>query len=156
MHMHLENFSEEEKRKLASIMKKKLFFIDGIYVSILLLSIIYVIYINKSSENEYFKNNIEVINVVFAVIAVICTRMIVSETRDYLKEIKSVHKKVIETKITERKGDILSFGSKSVEEDDFLFGVSGFNSFQKGDSVCVELSADSDKLLSIKKLPHTA
>ncbi len=98
-------------------------------------------------------NNLEVINVVFVFISVICARMVVSEAMDYRKEIKSPHKKVIETKILGSKEGKIMMGNKLFDEDDFLFGAPDFNFFQNGDNVRIEFSAKSDMLFSIKKLP---
>ncbi len=152
MSVRLENFSAEEKTKLSSIMKKKLFIFCGIYISVILFSVGFIVYFNNHSENYYFENHLEVINVVFVFISVICARMVVSEAMDYRKEIKSPHKKVIETKIIGRKEGKIMLGNKLFAQDDFLFGAPDFNSFQNGDNVRIELSAKSDMLFSIKRI----
>lgn len=152
MAAHLESFSEEEKRELSSLLGKDLFVFCSIYISVILVSAAIVLYCNIYSENNYFLNNIEVINVVFVVISVICARMVVSEVIDYRKEIKSSHKKIVETKISEKKEGEIIIGNKTFDEDDFLFGVSDFDSFQSGEHVRIELSAISETLFSISRI----
>ena len=152
MSARLENLSVEEKSKLSVILKKRLFLFSGIYLSVILVSVAFIVYFNKYSENYYFQNHLEIINVAFVFISVICARMVVSEVIDYSKELNSPHKKVIETKILAVKDGKITLGNKSFSEDDFIFGAEAFNSLQSGDSVRVELSAKSDMLFSIKRI----
>lgn len=152
MAARLENFTTEEKTMLSAVLKRKLLVIGLIYIVVILLSVAFMIYFNNYSENYYLQNNIEVINVVFVVISVICGRMLVSEIIEYTKEINSPVKKVIETKILSSSEGKITLGNKSFEESDFLLDSSIFFSLHSGDSVRVELSAKSDILFSIKKL----
>ena len=152
MGARLEKFSEEEKKELASIFKRKFFAIAGIYLLIMLLSIAAITYFNLYSEQYYIQNNLEVINVVFVVITALCGRLLIAECRDYLKEINSSDKKVIETKIIGKKNNEIILGNKLFEEDDFLLHAVDFDLLNVGDSVRIELSAKSDSLFSIKKL----
>lgn len=152
MPSRLENFSEEEKRELSSVLGKDLFVFVFIYASVILVSIALMLYFNIYSENYYFENHLEVINVVFVVIFVICARMIFSETMDYCKEIKSPQKKIIETKIDEKKDGEIVIGNKSFDTDDFLFEVADFDLLQSGDVVQIVMSAKSDTLFSIKRI----
>ena len=155
MSARLENFTEEEKKILSEILKKKLFVISAIYVIVILLSVAFMIYFNKYSESYFLQNNLEVINVVFVIISVICARMLVSEILEYAKEIKSPVKKVVETKILGRDENRISLGNKSFDENDFIFGIDDFESFKIGDNVRIELSAKTDTLFTLKKVLHS-
>ena len=152
MSARLENFSEEEKRKLVSILKRKLFPIGGIYVVVILFSIAFIVYFNYHSADYYFQDNTEVINIVFIIIAVISGRLLASEILNYRKETKSPVKRVVETKVLVTKDGEITLGNKSFEEDDFLFSANDFDSLQSGDNVRVEFSAKSDRLFSVKRI----
>ncbi len=152
MSARLENFLPEEKEKLISVLKKKVFVIVGIYAVVMCLSVAFIIYFNRYSENYYFQNNIEVVNVVFVVISVICGRMLVAEIIEYRKEIKSPVKKVAEAKILKKESNEITLGNKTFEESDFILNAVDFDSIKTGDSVRVELSAKSSLLFSIKKI----
>jgi len=148
----LEKFTDEEKTLLTSVLRKRLLFIGGIYLGVILISIAFIFYFNKYSENYHIQDNMEVINVVFVVIAVLCGRLLVSEVLGYGKEIKSENKKVIQTKNIERNNDKLALGNKSFGEGDFIFGTVDFDSIQSGDNVEIEISAKSDTLFRIRKV----
>ena len=148
----LEKFTDEEKAVLTSFLKKRLLFIGGIYLGVILISIAFIYYFNKYSENYRIHDNMEVINVVFVVIGVLCGRLLFSEVIGYGKEIKSENKKVVQTKIIGRKDGKVTLGNKSFNEEDFIFGAVGFDSLQSGDSVIIELSAKSDTLFRIRRI----
>lgn len=94
----------------------------------------------------------EVINVVFVVIVVICTRFLFSEFMEYGKETGSQNKKVINTRIAGRQDGKIILGNKPFGKEDILLDNSDFDYLQSGDEVLLELSAKSNIIFSVKKL----
>lgn len=131
---------------------RKLLLIGGIYACVIVISIAFIVYFNLYREEYLLKDNIEVINIVFIIVAAISGKLFISEIMDYRREMKSSQKRVVEAKILERKNYEITLGNKSFEEEDFLFRAPEFDSLKEGDTVRVELSAVSSKLFSVKRI----
>lgn len=145
-------FAPEEKALLASILRRRLFIVGGIYAGLITASIFFAVYFNMYSANFHILDNLEVINVVFAVVIALSGRLLVSEIIDYRKEIKSPDKKVIQTRILGVKDGKVTLGNKSFHEEDFLFSAEDFDTFKSGENVEIEISAKSDMLFRIKRI----
>lgn len=150
--IRVEKFSEPEKERLRTLLKKRLLVLAVIYLTIIAVSISIMVYFNKYSTAYYIKNNLEVINVAFVIITVLCGRLLVSEVIEFGKEAKATEKKIVEAKVTGRKGNKISIGDKNLGMHDFILDNSGFDSLRVGDNVRIELSAKSGTLFTIKRI----
>ena len=148
----LREFSSEEKAVLTAIMRRKLFVVGGIYAGVVLVSVFFIVYFSLYSANFRILDNLEVINVVFAIIGVLCLRQLLSEIVEYRRETRLQEKRVALSRILEVKDGSVKLGSKSFDEDDFLFGVKDFDSLKAGDNVEIEISARSNMIFSIKRI----
>lgn len=151
-HIRTEKFSAEEKEDLSRILRKRLLFLGSVYFIIIAGSIAVMIYFNKYSNSYYIEDNLEIINVAFVIIAVLCGRMLVAEIMDYGKEISASEKKIVETRVMARKNNKIIIGNKHFSKHDFIMDNSSFNSVQEGDKVQIEISTKSGLLFTIKRI----
>ena len=148
----LKSLSEEEKSKLSAVLRRKLFLRVGIFSSIVLVCLVVMMYFNTFSGSYKVEDNLEIINVVFVVISVLCLRLVISEILEFGKETRSPNKKVIHTRIAGRKGDEIILGNKSFSKSEILLDNSEFDSFKGGEDVVLELSAISNSIFSVKRI----
>lgn len=147
----LQSLSEEEKLKLSGILKRKLLVRAFIFIAAILAGIAVVVFFNKFSSSYNVEDNLEIINVVFVVVIVVCARFLFSEFADYRKEEASPSKRVVHTRIVGRQGDKIVLGNRSFGSEDILLDNSEFDSLKGGDNVVLELSAKSNLIFSVKK-----
>lgn len=147
----LQSLSEVEKIKLSEVLRRKLLLRAVIFIAAILAGAAVVVFFNKYSIGYNIEDNLDVINVVFVVIIVVCARFLFSEFMEYGKEVRSSNKRVIYTKIAGRQDDKIVLGNKSFGREDILLDDSGFESLNRGDEVVLELSAKSNLIFSIKK-----
>jgi len=148
----LQLLSEEEKAKLTGIFRRRLIARAAAFSLMILTCIAVILYFNKYRGDYRADDNLEIINVVFVVILVIGARLLVSEILEYSKELKSTSKKVIRTRVLDRKDDKIVLGNKSFSKDQILLDTSDFDSLKGGDEVLLELSAKSNTIFSVKKV----
>ena len=155
-HMHapaadIEKFTSEEKRRLLSILRKRMFLKSFIYVVIIACSVsvlIYFNYIKSAGETE----NIGLLNVVFIVTIFISARISMGDFLEYLKEARSPFKKIVNTRIVKHEGSVITIGNQEFKKEDILLDASDFDLLQAGDHVRVEHSEKSHTLFSVKKI----
>ncbi len=145
----LQSLSEVERTRLVSIFKKLTFRKSAFFAIPVLISIVALIYFNSSDVGLFSKEYLEITNVTFVVITVLCLRLIVSEFIDYGKEIKSPNKKIIKTHITDMKNGEIVLGNKSFSREEVLLDAPDFLTLKKGDAVTLELSVRSNTIFSI-------
>ncbi len=133
-------------------MRKKLIIRVGVFSALVLLCLAVMMYFNMFSGNYKVEDNLEVINVAFVVISVLCLRLVVSEILEFGKETRSSNKKVIHARIVGRKGDEIILGNKSFAKDEILLDNSEFDSFKGGEDVILEISAVSNTIFSVKRI----
>lgn len=148
----LQVLSEAEREKLSAILLRRLLIRSSLFLLMILTCIAILLYFNKYSGNYRAEDNLEIINVVFVVIVVVVSRLLVSEILESSKEMKSASKKVIRTKVLDKKNNKIVLGNKSFSKDEILLDTSDFDSLQAGDEVQLELSAKSNMLFSVKKI----
>lgn len=147
----LQGLSEEEKEKLSGIFKRKLIFRSILFVGAILVSLGVILYFNRYSSSYKMEDNLEVINVVFVVLIVLCARLLFSEFMEYGKEKGSPNKKVIRTVVSGIHNGKIALGNKSFGKEDFLLNATDFDLLKAGDEVILELSAKSNTLFAIKR-----
>ncbi len=149
---HLENFTEEEKIKLSSLLRTKMIFRSLIIGSLILLCTGVLVYCNIFSGNNLIQSNLGIINVVFGVVGIICGRLLLAEFMEFWSEANASQKKVVNTKITGKTAEKITLGRKSFTKQDILLDSSDFDSLKEGDVVRVELSSKSSTLFSVKRI----
>ncbi len=110
-----------------------------------------MVYFNEFRDGNSAMDNLEVINVVFVIISVLCARLLISEISEYRKEAGSPVNKIIHTRIAGRKDGKIILGNKSFGKEEIILDASDFDSLQGGDEVVLELSAKSNTIFSVKK-----
>ena len=148
----LEALSDIEKEKLISVFKGKFIVKLILFLSMILFGIGVMIYFNKYSSNYKVEDNLEVINVVFVVMVVVCSRFLISEFSDYRKEVKSPNKKIILTRVAGRSSNKIMLGNKAFGKADILLDSSDFDLLNRGDEVRLEISAVSNTLFAVKQI----
>lgn len=147
-----EKLSAEEKTKLRDILRKRLLIIGSIYFIVIAASISIIFFFNTYSTIYYIENNLEIINVVFVIIAALSGRMLITEIMDCNKEVNASEKKIVETTITAKKENKITIGNKHFSKHDFIMDNSSFDDVQEGDRVRIDLSIKSGMLFSIKRI----
>jgi hypothetical protein len=147
----LQSLSDEEKEKLSAVLRRRLFFRSGIFFAMVLTCVAIILYFNIYNDN-HVNDNLEIVNVVFVVISVLCARLFVSEFLEYKKEISSPVKKLVQTRVAGKKDGKIILGNKSFGKDDILLDASEFDSLRDGDEVILELSAKSNTIFSIRRI----
>ena len=147
----LEGLSNEERIGLSVVLKKKLLLRTVIFIATILAGIGVLVFFNTYSTSYSANDNLEVINVVFVVIIVVCVRFLYSEFGEYGKEVGSPNKRVLRTKVLGRQGAKIMLGNKSFGKEDILLDNSEFDALNGGEEVVLELSAKSNLIFSVKK-----
>jgi NhaP-type Na+/H+ or K+/H+ antiporter len=150
--VRLEKFSDEEKTRLRSFLGRRLLLFSGIYGGVIAVSLSFMIFFNVYSDKYPILDHLEIINVAFIVISVLCGRLLVSEIIEFRKEMNAEEKRVIQTRIMGLKDGKIGLGNKSFYEEDFLFGADDFDLLKAGDNVEIQISAKSDMLFRIKRI----
>jgi hypothetical protein len=148
----LENFSESEKNRISSMLRKKMILRSGLIGGLILLCACLLIYFNIWSSNILIQENRGVLNVVFGVVGIISARLLLAEVMEFWSESNAAQKKVVNTRITGRKGEKIFLGKKSFGRQELLLDDSDFDLLKEGDAVKVEYSTKSDTLFSVKKI----
>jgi hypothetical protein len=144
-----ENFSEEEKARLKEIFSKKLLTKSVIYFFLIGGSISVIIYFNFFTAGF---DNLGLVTLAFLTTIALCGRIYISNISEYRKETKSPAKKVIETRIVKREGEIIFIGNQQFKRENILLDVPDFDKLKADDKVRVEHSAKSHTIFSIKKI----
>lgn len=147
------SLSEEERLKLSSVLKRKLLLRIFIFTIAILTSIAIVVFFNGPVGYDKARDNLEVINVVFVVIIVVCARFMFSEFMEYNKEVTSSHKKVVRTRVAGLDGDKIILGNRSFGKEEIVLDNSHFEGLKAGDEVLLEISTRSNTIFSVKKAP---
>lgn len=147
----IENFTPEEKRRLVSILRKRLLPKSIVYLVIIVSFIFVLIYFNYI-KNTHEIENIGLLNVVFIVTVFISVRICVGDFLEYMKEVRSPFKKVVSTRIVKHEGNKLTIGNQQFKKEDILLDASDFDVLRAGDHVRVEHSEKSHTLFRVKKI----
>ena len=123
-----------------------------LFVAVILACLGITFYFNLYKELYDFGDNLGVLNVVFVVIIVICSRLSYSEIRYYKKEINSHNKKIIRTRVGGVENGKIILGNKSFSKEEIILNNSDFDLLKGGDDVILELSAQSNTIFSVKRI----
>jgi hypothetical protein len=145
-------FSEEEKIKLRSVLGSKLMIRASMFSLMTLTRLGVLLFFNKYNTKFQVEDNLEIINVVFVVILVICSRLLISEIAEYRREVKSSTKRIVRTHIGGSKGNRILLGNKLVAKNEMVLDDTDFDLLKGGDEVILELSTKSNLLFSVKKI----
>jgi len=145
----LENFTAEEKRRLASIFRKKFLVKSVIYIPLILGSVFIIVYFNFFTEGF---DNLGLLDLAFGINIALCGRIYIGDVSEYRQESNLSVKKVVETRILKHEGDKIFIGNQHFERQNILLDAPDFDSLQAGDPVRVEHSAKSHILFSVKRI----
>lgn len=148
----IENLSEEEKNRIKSICLKRLFFRGGLYLALIIASVWIMIYFNTHLEKVTSEDNLGIINVAFIVIGSIGLSLLIGEGKKYFNETNASAKKILLTKIIDKKDGKIVLGNKAFSRNNILLDAPEFDALQKGDDVRLEISSQTNTLLSVTKI----
>lgn len=145
----LENFTTEEKMRLAHIFRKKFLVKSVIYLSLIFGSIFIIVYFNFFTQGF---DNLGLLDLAFGINIALCGRIYIGEFSEYRKESGSSVKKIVDTRIVSCEGGKILIGNQQFDKEDILLDAPDFDSFHAGDRVRVEHSAKSHILFSVKRI----
>lgn len=151
MNARLEALSDPEKVKLVALLKRRLIFRAAMFSLAIAVSLGIMLFFNNYNSSYKTEGNIGIVNVVFVVVIVLCSRLLFADIQEYGKESRSHNKKIILTRLGGKAGNKIILGNKSFSRDEILLDNSEFDSLQKGDDVILELSAVSNLIFAVKK-----
>ena len=123
-----------------------------LFAAVILACVSITLYFNRYRDLYDFGDNLGVLNVVFVVIIVICSRLSYSEMRYYKKETRSADKKLIRTRVGGVENGKVILGNKSFAKEEILLDSADFDSLRGGDEVTLELSVQSNTIFSLKRV----
>lgn len=150
--MRLEDFTPEERRRWRSILRKQILIDTAIYIPIITCAVSVIIYFNYLVDDTSIMENLGLLNIAFIITLVIAARIYTGEFLEYLKEMRSPVKKVVDTRVVKRDGKVITIGNQQFEKEEILLDSTGFDTLQAGDHVRVEHSAKSHALFTIKRI----
>lgn len=145
----LENFTQEEKRRIADIYRKKFLAKSIIYLFLIGGSIFIIVYFSFFAKEI---ENLGLLNLAFGINIALCGRIYIGEISEYRQETNAPVKKIVETRIVRREGNKIFIGNQQFKKEDILLDVPDFDSLQAGDPIRVEHSVKSHTLFSVKRI----
>ena len=146
---HLENFTPEEKKRIAAIFRKKILLKSAIYIFLIGGSLFILVFFNFFTHGF---DNLGLVNLAFGISIVLCGRIYMVELSEYRQEINSTVKKIVDTRIVGRDGNKITIGNQQFKKEDILLDAPDFDTLRAGDPVRVVHSAKSHTLFSVKRI----